>query len=102
MGSICLPGVNAGGGQVRDWYVDSFRELRQFPEIKDGTAEQQFTSLLRGIYSRHRNVVPVMAMGVAELKKELSHGTHPAHSCKPLHLYSARVIVVQDHKFVTF
>ena len=59
---------------MRDWYVDSFRELREFPEIRDGDAEQQFTSLLRGIYSRHRNVVPVMAMGVAQLKRELSHG----------------------------
>ena len=60
--------------QVRDWYVDSFRELRAFPVIKDVEAELEFTQLLRGIYSRHRNVVPVMAMGVAELKQELSHG----------------------------
>ena len=106
--------------QVRDWYVDSFKELRQFPEVRDSDTELKFTSLLKvrqqalcpghacavpvfllyptgwhvhctsqaihglsgsdcchvplqSIYNRHRNVVPVMAMGVAELKQELSH-----------------------------
>ncbi len=72
---------------MRDWYVDSFRELREFPEIRDGGAEQQFTSLLRGIYSRHRNVVPVMAMGVAQLKQELSHGVAPP-TFAPLSLHA--------------
>jgi hypothetical protein len=33
--------------QVRDWYVDSFKELRQFPEVKDSHTELQFTSLLK-------------------------------------------------------
>jgi hypothetical protein len=28
---------------------------------------------MQAIYNRHRNVVPVMAMGVAELKEELAH-----------------------------
>jgi pyruvate dehydrogenase kinase 2/3/4 len=59
--------------KVRDWYVDSFKELRQFPEVRDTDTELKFTSLLQSIYNRHRNVVPVMAMGVAELKQELSH-----------------------------
>lgn len=66
--------------QVRDWYVDSFRELRSFPEIKDAETEIQFTDLLKSIYQRHRNVVPVMAMGVAELKEELSYG-EPLSTC---------------------
>ena len=60
--------------QVRDWYVESFRDLREFPAIKDNNDEQKFTDLLRHIYHRHRHVVPVMAMGVAELKKELQEG----------------------------
>jgi Mitochondrial branched-chain alpha-ketoacid dehydrogenase kinase len=51
--------------KVRDWYVESFKDLKAFPKVKDATNEQQFTSLLKHIYSRHRNVVPVMAMGVA-------------------------------------
>lgn len=59
--------------KVRDWYVDSFRELRSFPEIKDSESELQFTALLKNIYQRHQHVVPVMAMGVAELKEDLSH-----------------------------
>lgn len=51
--------------QVRDWYVESFRELRGFPKVKDASDELQFTRLLQHIYRRHTNVVPVMAMGVA-------------------------------------
>lgn len=58
--------------KVRDWYVESFKELRNFPKVKDVQDEEKLTALLRNIYSRHQNVVPVMAMGVAELKKELS------------------------------
>ena len=61
--------------QVRDWYVESFKDLREFPAIKDDNDEQKFTDLLRHIYHRHRHVVPVMAMGVAELKKELQEGS---------------------------
>lgn len=60
--------------QVRDWYVESFKDLRDFPTIKDDNDEQKFTELLKHIYHRHRHVVPVMAMGVAELKKELQKG----------------------------
>lgn len=51
--------------KVRDWYVESFKDLKAYNKIKDAGDEQQFTTLLRHIYSRHRNVVPVMAMGVA-------------------------------------
>lgn len=51
--------------KVRDWYVESFKELRSFSKIKDASDEQEFTGLLKHIYGRHRNVVPVMAMGVA-------------------------------------
>jgi len=50
---------------VRDWYVESFRELRAFPKVRDASDELQFTRLLQHIYRRHTNVVPVMAMGVA-------------------------------------
>jgi hypothetical protein len=50
---------------VRDWYVESFKELRAFRKVRDAGDEVQFTALLKHIYSRHRNVVPVMAMGVA-------------------------------------
>lgn len=57
--------------KVRDWYVESFKELRNFKPIRDAESELKFTHLLRHIYHRHRNVVPVMAMGVAELKREL-------------------------------
>ncbi len=45
--------------------MESFRELRGFPKVRDASDELQFTRLLQHIYRRHTNVVPVMAMGVA-------------------------------------
>lgn len=38
--------------QVRDWYVESFRDLRSFPVVKDAAGELEFTRLLRSIYKR--------------------------------------------------
>jgi pyruvate dehydrogenase kinase 2/3/4 len=56
---------------VRDWYVESFRELRAFPVIKDMATEETFTALIRRIMARHNNVVPMIARGVHELRAEL-------------------------------
>lgn len=58
--------------KVRDWYVESFLDMRKFPSIADAHDELEFTKLLKHVYSRHKNVVPMMAMGVAELRKELA------------------------------
>lgn len=58
--------------KVRDWYIESFRELREFPEVKDMNDEAKLTDLLRKIKTRHNNVVPMMALGVNMLKKELN------------------------------
>ena len=41
--------------QVRDWYVESFKELRDFKPIRDAETELKFTHLLRHIYHRHRS-----------------------------------------------
>ena len=56
---------------VRDWYVESFRELRAFPPIKDMATEDTFTALIKRIMTRHNNVVPMIARGVHELRAEL-------------------------------
>ncbi|MEW5317484.1 MAG: hypothetical protein WDW38_008775 [Sanguina aurantia] len=66
-------GLSAKGNilKVRDWYVESFKELRSYPLIRTTQDEHNFTNLLRSIYRRHANVVPVMAKGVAELRREL-------------------------------
>jgi pyruvate dehydrogenase kinase 2/3/4 len=56
---------------VRDWYVESFRELRAFPPIRDMSTEETFTGLIRRIMARHNNVVPMIARGVHELRAEL-------------------------------
>ncbi|KAJ9537131.1 hypothetical protein OSB04_029864, partial [Centaurea solstitialis] len=57
--------------KVRDWYLDSFRDLRSFPDIKDQSDEQEFTKMINLIKVRHNNVVPTMALGVQQLKKSL-------------------------------
>ncbi|KAL2470211.1 [Pyruvate dehydrogenase (acetyl-transferring)] kinase [Abeliophyllum distichum] len=57
--------------KVRDWYLDSFRDLRSFPDIKDKSDELEFTQMIKMIKVRHNNVVPMMALGVQQLKKDL-------------------------------
>ncbi|KAL2518910.1 [Pyruvate dehydrogenase (acetyl-transferring)] kinase [Abeliophyllum distichum] len=56
---------------VRYWYLDSFRDLRSFPDIKDKSDELEFTQMIKMIKVRHNNVVPMMALGVQQLKKDL-------------------------------
>ncbi|XP_010943866.1 pyruvate dehydrogenase (acetyl-transferring) kinase, mitochondrial [Elaeis guineensis] len=58
--------------KVRNWYLDSFRDLRSFPEIKDTSDELAFTEMIKMIKVRHNNVVPAMALGVQQLKKDLN------------------------------
>ncbi|GMH30724.1 hypothetical protein Nepgr_032567 [Nepenthes gracilis] len=55
--------------KVRDWYLDSFRDLRSFLEIKHKNDELEFTQMIKMIKVRHNNVVPMMALGVQQLKK---------------------------------
>lgn len=55
--------------KVRDWYVESFRDMRAFPEIKDTADEKEFTQMIKAVKVRHNNVVPMMALGVNQLKK---------------------------------
>ncbi|KAI9195914.1 hypothetical protein LWI28_019360 [Acer negundo] len=57
--------------KVRDWYLDSFRDLRSFPEIKQTNDEKEFTQMIKAIKVRHNNVVPMMALGVQQLKKDV-------------------------------
>jgi pyruvate dehydrogenase kinase 2/3/4 len=56
---------------VRDWYVESFTELRTFPPIENMEDEEKFTQLLKRIMARHENVVPMIARAVLELKEQL-------------------------------
>ncbi|XP_042052452.1 pyruvate dehydrogenase (acetyl-transferring) kinase, mitochondrial-like [Salvia splendens] len=58
--------------KVRDWYLESFRDIRSFPEIKDNNDELDFTQMIKMVKVRHNNVVPMMALGVQQLKKDLN------------------------------
>lgn len=49
--------------------MDSFRDLRSYPDIKNMTDEKDFTEMIKAIKVRHNNVVPTMALGVQQLKK---------------------------------
>ncbi|XP_015689682.1 pyruvate dehydrogenase (acetyl-transferring) kinase, mitochondrial-like isoform X2 [Oryza brachyantha] len=57
--------------KVRDWYLDSFRDIRYFPEVRNRDDELAFTEMIKMIRVRHTNVVPAMALGVQQLKKDL-------------------------------
>ncbi|XP_062211382.1 pyruvate dehydrogenase (acetyl-transferring) kinase, mitochondrial-like [Phragmites australis] len=57
--------------KVRDWYVDSFRDIRYFPEVRNQDDELAFTQMIKMIRVRHTNVVPTIALGVQQLKKDL-------------------------------
>ncbi|XP_020108701.1 pyruvate dehydrogenase (acetyl-transferring) kinase, mitochondrial [Ananas comosus] len=63
--------------KVRDWYLDSFRDIRSFPEVKDTNDELAFTQMIQMIKVRHNNVVPTMALGVQQLKKDLDPKVFP-------------------------
>lgn len=56
--------------KVRDWYLDSFRDIRYFPEVRNRDDELAFTQMIKMIKVRHNNVVPTMALGVQQLKNE--------------------------------
>jgi pyruvate dehydrogenase kinase 2/3/4 len=57
---------------VRDWYVESFEEIREMKEINSMEREKSFTELLSSVMRRHNDVVPMIASGVLELKNELA------------------------------
>jgi pyruvate dehydrogenase kinase 2/3/4 len=57
--------------KVRDWYLDSFRDIRYFPEVRNREDELAFTQMIKMIRVRHANVVTTMALGVQQLKKDL-------------------------------
>ncbi|XP_055822214.1 pyruvate dehydrogenase (acetyl-transferring) kinase, mitochondrial-like [Solanum dulcamara] len=62
--------------KVRELYLDSFHELRSYPEIKDKNGELKFTQMVKMIKVKHNNVVPMMALGVKQLKKERPQFDH--------------------------
>lgn len=76
--------------QVRDWYLDSFQDLRSFPEIVTPSDELAFTKLLAAIKERHNHVVPTMAMGIQELKNDLGRRTGFMHDYPDIHQFLDR------------
>ncbi|CAM9902329.1 unnamed protein product [Ascophyllum nodosum] len=58
--------------QVREWYVISYKEIRDFPKPSNPELEAKFAELLKGIYQRHAPVLLTMARGVWELRESFA------------------------------
>ena len=43
--------------------MESYDELKKFPEITSMEDEAKFTDMIKGIMDRHNNVVPMIARG---------------------------------------
>mmetsp|Transcript_26370 Transcript_26370/g.43820 ORF Transcript_26370/g.43820 Transcript_26370/m.43820 type:complete len:440 (+) Transcript_26370:74-1393(+) len=71
-GMHAMPSVN----RVREWYEQSFVEIRRSPFVKCPQTEEKFSNLLHTIYERHSPTMVTMARGVYELKQQLQlqHG----------------------------
>ena len=52
--------------------MESFHDIRSFPEVKDSSDEVGFTKTINMIKVRHNNVVPMMALGVQQLKNDIN------------------------------
>jgi len=64
--------------RVREWYEQSFVDIRRSRMPTDVESEDAFHELLANIYDRHAPTLVTMARGVYELKKEMiqTHGDH--------------------------
>uniref|UniRef100_A0A7S0V6I7 Protein-serine/threonine kinase n=1 Tax=Polytomella parva TaxID=51329 RepID=A0A7S0V6I7_9CHLO len=78
---------NSSIRRVRDWYVESFKDIRRFRPIKDSFDEFEFTECLKNIYRRHTHVVPVMARGVSELREDLENRSNSLHDLPDVHQF---------------
>ncbi|KAJ9511933.1 hypothetical protein QJQ45_004475 [Haematococcus lacustris] len=56
--------------RVKAWYAESFHDLRVLPLVKEEADVVRFTELLRRLYARHGPVVPAVAKGVEEYKRQ--------------------------------
>ncbi len=54
---------------MREWYVQSYDDIKQCPAPKTRAVEAKFAKLLQDIYSRHAPVLLTMARGVWELRE---------------------------------
>ncbi|KMS93405.1 hypothetical protein BVRB_031810, partial [Beta vulgaris subsp. vulgaris] len=63
-GLSAMPSVK----KVHNLYVDSFKLLNNSPKPNTAQGELEFKEVIHGMLQRHRDVVPLMAMGIKELK----------------------------------
>jgi hypothetical protein len=56
---------------VRDWYLDSYKDLTAVKEPTNSQEEQELTDVIQRIYDRHAPTPVSVAKGVFELKQEL-------------------------------
>jgi pyruvate dehydrogenase kinase 2/3/4 len=56
---------------VKQMYLESFRDLVEFPSLETAEQEDRFTDTLENIKQRHNNVVSILAKGIQELRETL-------------------------------
>ena len=61
--------------RVREWYEQSFVEIRRSRQPVDAETEAEFFELISNVYERHAPTLITMARGVHELKQAL-HAKH--------------------------
>ncbi|CAN5317152.1 hypothetical protein BH09SUM1_BH09SUM1_21650 [soil metagenome] len=61
-GLVSVPSI----ALVRDWYLQSFWEMADFPEMQSEEDEAKFCRMISRIKSRHKTQVPVMARGIRQ------------------------------------
>lgn len=64
---------------VRDWYIQSFEQLLDFPKVESSEDERQFSNLISSIKNRHNRTLYTMAKGVWELKQDLTNSFDGNH-----------------------
>lgn len=63
---------------VRSWYIQSFREFREFPCPHTNEDDLRFCEVISRIKSRHKNQVQVMARGIRQyLDRMNKHALEP-------------------------
>jgi pyruvate dehydrogenase kinase 2/3/4 len=56
---------------VRDWYVESYDELKKFPEITSMADESKFTDMIKGIMDRRGGCAPRARASYSVFQAEL-------------------------------
>jgi len=67
--------------KVKNVYIESFQDIANFPKIRTPENEQEFATMLKGLYTKHSNVLMQMAQGAYELREAVRNGEIDGSMC---------------------